>query len=222
MEDEPDKQIVLKVYKNEDIKSYLKEIVVFKKLNQMRSNLPENGNPGEEEFMGFPKMISNLQGASQAEILMEALGPNLRKLLKQCPGKVFSKTSIYMITIQLVSQKRPPNLFSFSVDQTTQGAPPERIRAQRFETGQHHHRAQGSPLHLPDRLWPGVQVPGRARYAREEAVYREVFGQLPLCQSQLLQGQQQVQERRHSESAIHNGLPTEQQLSPLVRLPQEI
>lgn len=35
---------------------------------------------------------------------MEALGPNLRKLLAQCPGKLFSKTTVYMITIQLVSK----------------------------------------------------------------------------------------------------------------------
>lgn len=48
-------------------------------------------------------MISHLEGQKSAEILMEALGPNLRKLLKQCPGNIFTKTTVYMITIQLVS-----------------------------------------------------------------------------------------------------------------------
>ena len=54
-------------------------------------------------MVGFPEMISNIEGPQTAEILMEALGPNLRKLLKQCPGNVFTKTTVYMITIQLVS-----------------------------------------------------------------------------------------------------------------------
>ena len=48
-------------------------------------------------------MTSNREGTKTAELLMEALGPNLRKLLKECPGNVFSKTTVYMITIQLVS-----------------------------------------------------------------------------------------------------------------------
>jgi hypothetical protein len=55
-----------------------------------------------ELLVGFPDMISHLEGQKSAEILMEALGPNLRKLLKQCPGNIFSKTTVYMITIQLV------------------------------------------------------------------------------------------------------------------------
>lgn len=99
---DPNHQIVLKIYKNDDIKSYYKEIAVFKKIAQMNHNLPEQSKI--EDFGGFPALVSNLENHNQAEILMEALGPNLRKLLKQCPGKVFSKTSIYMITIQLVSR----------------------------------------------------------------------------------------------------------------------
>jgi hypothetical protein len=47
-------------------------------------------------------MVSNLEGDKTSEILMEALGPNLRKLLKQCPNNVFTKTTVLMITIQLV------------------------------------------------------------------------------------------------------------------------
>ena len=37
---------------------------------------------------------------------MEALGPNLRKLLKECPNQAFSKTSVYMITVQLIQRLR--------------------------------------------------------------------------------------------------------------------
>jgi len=53
----------------------------------------------KEGIVGFPDMISNIEGQLSAEILMEALGPNLRKLLKQCPGYKFSNTTVYMITI---------------------------------------------------------------------------------------------------------------------------
>jgi hypothetical protein len=49
--------------------------------------------------VGFPEMISKIESKDTSELLMEALGPNLRKLLAQCPGKIFSKTTVYMITI---------------------------------------------------------------------------------------------------------------------------
>ena len=52
-----------------------------------------------EGIMGFPEMISNIEGQESAEILMEALGSNLRKILKQCPGNSFSKKTVYMMTI---------------------------------------------------------------------------------------------------------------------------
>lgn len=51
-------------------------------------------------------MISYEESPNSAEILMEALGPNLRKLLKQCPGNEFCKTTVYMITIQLIKRIR--------------------------------------------------------------------------------------------------------------------
>jgi len=89
---------VLKIYKNENMKSYLKEISVFKKLNEMKKAVGVNGVESES-LVGFPEMISYIESNKTAEILMEALGPNLRKLLKQCPGNVFSKTTVYMITI---------------------------------------------------------------------------------------------------------------------------
>jgi hypothetical protein len=53
----------------------------------------------DENVWGFPVMISNIDGEKSSEILMEALGPNLRKLLKQSPNNVFSKTTVLMITI---------------------------------------------------------------------------------------------------------------------------
>ena len=56
-----------------------------------------------EECNGFPEIVSKKDTNKRAEILMQALGPNLRKLVKQCPGKKFSKTTTFMITLQLVS-----------------------------------------------------------------------------------------------------------------------
>ena len=48
---------------------------------------------------------------------MEALGANLRKLLKELPGGVFSKPTVYKITIQLVSKIIQSFLFC-SLDST--------------------------------------------------------------------------------------------------------
>ena len=52
-----------------------------------------------EGVIGFPEMISNIEGQKQAEILLEKQGSNLRKMLKQLPGKAFSKKTVYMMTI---------------------------------------------------------------------------------------------------------------------------
>jgi serine/threonine protein kinase len=82
---------VLKIYAQEDFKSYKKEVAVFMKLKNLKN------------CIGYPEMISKIESKETAELLMEALGPNLRKLLAQCPGKLFSKTTVYMLTIQLVS-----------------------------------------------------------------------------------------------------------------------
>ena len=97
-------EVVLKIYKNEDIKSYLKEISVFKKVMEIKRGLKDLHSQSipphiTEGVVGFPDMISHIEGQQSAEILMEALGPNLRKLLKQCPSNVFSKTTVYMIII---------------------------------------------------------------------------------------------------------------------------
>lgn len=105
---DPSKELVLKIYKNEDMKSYLKEIAVFKNIEEYKKRQNEEG---QEKIVGFPIMTSNREGQKTAELLMEALGPNLRKLLKECPGNVFSKTTVYMITIQLVSTS-PQHIFT--------------------------------------------------------------------------------------------------------------
>ena len=57
-------------------------------------------------MVGFPRLISFLEGPNSTEILMQALGPNLRKLLKECPGGYFSKNTVYMITIALIKRVR--------------------------------------------------------------------------------------------------------------------
>lgn len=96
------KELILKVYKIQDMKSYIKEMTVMKKL-QDEKNKFKNDKVNLEKFVGFPTSISFIEGQKSAEILMEALGPNFRKLLRECPNSKFSKTTVYMLTIQLVS-----------------------------------------------------------------------------------------------------------------------
>lgn len=47
----------------------------------MKQQFSEISDP-DDNIWGFPTMVSNLEGDKTSEILMEALGPNLRKLLK--------------------------------------------------------------------------------------------------------------------------------------------
>lgn len=47
----------------------------------MKNQIVNNADP-DDNVWGFPVMISNIDGEQTSEILMEALGPNLRKLLK--------------------------------------------------------------------------------------------------------------------------------------------
>tara|TARA_B110000285_G_C15093652_1_gene600608 strand:- start:1392 stop:1667 length:276 start_codon:yes stop_codon:yes gene_type:complete len=84
------------------MKSYIKEMTVMKKL-QDEKNKAKNDSVLSEKFVGFPTPVSFLEGQKSAEILMEALGPNFRKLLRECPNSKFTKTTVYTITIQLVS-----------------------------------------------------------------------------------------------------------------------
>lgn len=80
--------------------SYLAEIMVF---NAITSGLKKQSKDAANKYLGFPKCVSSIVGTKSAEILMEALGPNLRKYLRECPGGVFSKPTILKIIIQLVS-----------------------------------------------------------------------------------------------------------------------
>ena len=74
---------------------------VFNKIEEEKSMCATGS---EQHNIGFPGLMSSIQSEETAEILMEALGPHLRKILKECPGGVFSKPTVYMITIQLVSK----------------------------------------------------------------------------------------------------------------------
>lgn len=47
----------------------------------MKNQIINNADP-DDNVWGFPVMISNIDGDQTSEILMEALGQNLRKLLK--------------------------------------------------------------------------------------------------------------------------------------------
>ena len=85
------------------MKSYNREIDVFKNLTPPHIYKDNVNFDKDGKLIGFPQLVSFAQNTKQAEILMKALGPNLRTLLKQSPGGVFSKNSAYKITLQLVS-----------------------------------------------------------------------------------------------------------------------
>jgi hypothetical protein len=52
--------LVLKIYKNEDMKSYLKEISVFKRLDDMVKRRLHDSQL--EPLVGFPDMLSHIEG----------------------------------------------------------------------------------------------------------------------------------------------------------------
>lgn len=60
---------------------------MLNKLNAHFAKKVDGGDNQADEVSGFPTIVSKLENNRKAEILMEALGPNLRKLVKQCPGK---------------------------------------------------------------------------------------------------------------------------------------
>ena len=122
-----------------------------------------------EPLVGFPEMISHIEGQKSAEILMEALGPNLRKLSKQCPGNIFSKKTAYMIIIQLVSILGL--LIAMCLDKTCENPSLDGLCPQRPEAGQHSSGAQESLTDLPDRFRSNMQVPRRGWEPFEEEVY---------------------------------------------------
>ena len=112
--------MVLKIYNDSDRKSYIKEIIVLKKIEELRITNPS-------KVTGFPTLISCIEGASSAEILMETIGPNLRKQLKDTQGGVFSRATVYQITIQMVSFDR---MFFTLVDQPPEDHAQDGVRAQ--------------------------------------------------------------------------------------------
>jgi len=66
----------------------------------MKNNSQKStGNNELQPLIGFPEIISVIESDSSAEILMVALGQNLKKLVRQCPSGYFSPTTVYMITI---------------------------------------------------------------------------------------------------------------------------
>jgi hypothetical protein len=81
-------QLILKVFDRSGFKAFLAEAKVLLKLK-------ERGFAG----MGFPEVKSCRWCNNRAEILMQALGPNLGKLYKQCPAKEFSISTCLRITI---------------------------------------------------------------------------------------------------------------------------
>ena len=85
------KELVLKIYDQDNMNSYYREKIILDRLSDLRKKDPS--------ITGFPQIISKMESENQAEILMEALGPSLKKLVKQCPAEGLSLHSIYNLTI---------------------------------------------------------------------------------------------------------------------------
>lgn len=66
-------ELVLKIYKDDHLKSYFREKAILNEL----ANLGK-----KKEVIGFPQIVSKMESQVQAEILMIALGPSLKKLVK--------------------------------------------------------------------------------------------------------------------------------------------
>ena len=64
---------IIKVYPKKEFKSYRAELKVLQHVREIGAIRD-----------GFPEIISVKENSQCAEILMEALGPNLRKLRVQC------------------------------------------------------------------------------------------------------------------------------------------
>jgi hypothetical protein len=94
---------VLKSYSCTKFDEYERELRIMKALNDSQSQTFCDDNLKNDQIFGFPRLESYKKNLEKGEILMEALGPSLKKLLSQSPGGTFSKTCIYQITIQLVS-----------------------------------------------------------------------------------------------------------------------
>lgn len=84
---------VLKLYKQEDLKSYIKEKNILIKLR-------DEGKC----HLGFPLLISIMEGPNQSELVMEALGANLKQLQSRTTTRQFSTTTVFKIGIQLIER----------------------------------------------------------------------------------------------------------------------
>ena len=62
-----DEELVLKIFKENEMKFFHKEEAIMTRLKSK---------------VGFPQIVSKKESESQAEILMAALGPSLKKLVK--------------------------------------------------------------------------------------------------------------------------------------------
>ena len=55
---------------------------------------------------GFPKLLSYKEVPESAEIILNALGPNLRTLMKQCPYGKFSPPTCFKLIYELIKRIR--------------------------------------------------------------------------------------------------------------------
>ena len=67
-----DTELVLKIFKKDNQKNFLSELAIMSLLDQKLKC----------GAVGFPQIVSSMQSEEQSEILMTALGPSLKKLLK--------------------------------------------------------------------------------------------------------------------------------------------
>ena len=102
-----DRELILKIFhdsSDSDKKGFYKELDVIKAMIDFQGKMMDRGvNPNKMYpvklntsieadlepradtltwMKGFPRVLSFIDGNNQAEILMEALGPNLKRLIK--------------------------------------------------------------------------------------------------------------------------------------------
>ena len=81
----------LKIIQHKDLKSYQLE---KKALTEFKNN--------DLCRFGFPELISSIENEDHAEMLIEALGFNLRQVMLEMPTSNFSKPTCYKIMLQLI------------------------------------------------------------------------------------------------------------------------
>ena len=63
--------------------------------------------------IGFPVLVSHMEGPNSSEIILEALGPNIRTLLGQCPNGSFSNLTCYKLVSELIIRLRTLHQIGF-------------------------------------------------------------------------------------------------------------